>query len=400
MDLISGYPFWLIKSGLPFDYPLLTQDASADVVILGGGISGALMAYHLGEAGVSCIVIDKRTIGLGSTCASTSLLQYEIDVPLSDLQKKIGDDDAVKAYRLSSDAIDKLEEIAARIGFNGFHRKQSLYFSAGKKDVNFIKEEFRVRKESGFDVELLDRRQIQESFFIDAPAAILSSQAAETNAYAFTHALHQYNISKGVKVFDRTDAVQIDHSAGGVEIVTNRGHRLRTGKLIYANGYEAVNYVHEKIVSLTSTYAICSEQMLPGTLGMNPGALYWNTDVPYLYMRNTPDQRLIIGGRDEPFYNPEKRDKLLAKKAKLLSRDCKRLLDIDFKMEFAWTGTFGATKDGLPFIGPYKKLPNSYFALGFGGNGITFSLIAAAFLTDMVKGIKNDSLKLFAFSRT
>ena len=127
--------------------------------------------------------------------------------------------------------------------------------------------------------------------------------------------------------------------------------------------------------------------------------LCWNTADPYLYLR-TNDRRIIIGGRDEEFYNPNQRDALLPKKTKQLIVDFKKLFpDVDFKYEFAWTGTFGATKDGLPYIGKYKPLPNSFFALGFGGNGITFSLIAAKIITDIILGKQNKDAAIFSFSR-
>ena len=79
MNLKSGYPYSLIKNGLVEEYPKLQQDKTTDDIIIGGGISGALTAYHLTSAGLSCIVADARRIGLGSTCASTSLLQHEQD---------------------------------------------------------------------------------------------------------------------------------------------------------------------------------------------------------------------------------------------------------------------------------------------------------------------------------
>ncbi len=72
---------------------------------------------------------------------------------------------------------------------------------------------------------------------------------------------------------------------------------------------------------------------------------------------------------------------------------------ISFIPEFSWTGTFGATKDGLPYIGSYKKLKNSYFALGFGGNGITFSLVAAEIILGELLGKKNPNASLFSFTR-
>src|SRR5690606_31055843 len=121
--------------------------------------------------------------------------------------------------------------------------------------------------------------------------------------------------------------------------------------------------------------------------------LIWNTADPYLYVRTTPDNRVLVGGRDEDFSDPVKRDKLIDKKTKQLTKDISKLFpNLDFKPEFSWTGTFGATKDGLPYIGPYKKLPNSYFALGFGGNGITFSVIAAQIIKDILEGKENKDI--------
>ena len=69
MELVAGYPYWLIKNGLLYQYPKLLENAKTRVAIIGGGISGALTAYYLIKAGIENIVVDGRTIGLGSTCA-------------------------------------------------------------------------------------------------------------------------------------------------------------------------------------------------------------------------------------------------------------------------------------------------------------------------------------------
>jgi glycine/D-amino acid oxidase-like deaminating enzyme len=400
MNLSSGYPYWLIKDGLPFQYPRLESDLDTNVLIMGGGITGALMGYHLAKAGIECTIVDGRTIGMGSTCASTSLLQYEIDVPLVELKDKIGIDDAVRAYKLCEESIAMLGNIAVAINFTDFNYKKSLYYAASKKDVAMLKSEFDIRQQHGFDVRWLDAAAIQQEFGFDAPGAILSGVAAQTNAYAFAHALHQYSKSNGVKIFDRTAIKNIKHKESGVQVTTEDGFIIKANKLIYANGYEAVNYIDKKIVKLHSTYATASEHSNRDKQFWNDNVLIWNTDDPYLYMRTSYDGRIIIGGRDEKFYDPEKRDELLPGKVKKLAKDFNKLFpSIPFKPEFSWAGTFGITKDGLPFIGNYKKLPNSLFALGFGGNGITFSLIAAEILTDIISGKENKDARIFSFER-
>jgi glycine/D-amino acid oxidase-like deaminating enzyme len=400
MNLKAGYPFWLIKDGLPHTYPQLVQNLKTDVLVMGGGISGALVAWQLIKKGIGCVVADARTIGLGSSCASTSLLQYEIDVPLSVLQRQVGLDDAVKSYQLCRQAIHNLAQIAAEIGFKDFEYKQSLYYAAYKKDLNFIKEEYAIRKKHGFNVKLLDNNSIRKTFQFDAPAAILSEDGAQTNAYQFAHHLFQAGIKKGLHVYDRTKICKIDHQQKRVVVTTENGYSISANKMVYANGYEAVEYIKKSIVQLHSTFVTISENIDIGRPFWNNDTLIWNTADPYLYLRTTSDNRIIVGGRDEDFYNPAKRDKLILPKAKQLSADFKKLFpNKEFKSEFNWTGTFGSTKDGLPYIGTYPPLANSYFALGFGGNGITFSQIAAEIITDLIQNKSNSDLDIFSFDR-
>jgi glycine/D-amino acid oxidase-like deaminating enzyme len=400
MNLKSGYPFWLIKAGLPFDYPVLSQNKKTDVVVMGGGISGALVAWQLVKKGFDCIVVDARTIGLGSSCSSTALLQYEIDTPLSELQHKVGLDKAVRAYHLCRQSIYELGEIAKEVGFTEFEYKQSMYYAAHKKDVKFLNNEFTIRKKNGFKVSLLAQAEIKKDFGFNAPAAILSKDGAQTNAYLFAHYLLQSGLKKGLKVYDRTEIVKISNHPKKVILTAQTGYSITAKKIVYATGYEAIKYINKPIVKLLSTFATISENMQEQRPFWNKDVLLWNTANPYLYMRTTKDNRILIGGRDEDFYNPARRDKLVVPKAKQLSADFKKLFpDISFKSEFNWAGTFGSTKDGLPFIGTYKPLANSYFALGFGGNGITFSQIAATIICDKISGKINNDEDIFSFSR-
>lgn len=399
MNLKSGMPFWLIKDGLPFTFPKLDKNIETDVVIIGAGISGALVRYYLLNAGIECTMIDSRTIGLGSTSASTSLLQYEIDTPLHKLIEMVGKKDAERAYQLCDYAIGELGKIAKRLDIDEFENKKSLFYAAYKKDIPMLKKEFEARKQAGFDVKFLSEKQIEKDFGFKAPGAILSNHGAQTNSYAFTHKLLQFKKGKDLNIYDRSPVVKIDTKKNGAVLETETGFTIKAKKVIYATGYEVVEFIDKKIVDLKSTYATISEQYNEKKFWKDE-VLIWNTADPYLYMRTTPDGRILVGGRDEDFHDPDKRNKLIAKKTKQLVKDVNKIFpELNFKSEFSWVGTFGATKDGLPFIGAYDKLPNSYFALGFGGNGITFSLIAAEIIRDLIQGKTNDDAKIFSFDR-
>jgi glycine/D-amino acid oxidase-like deaminating enzyme len=400
MNLKTGLPYALIKNGLVAEYPKLLANKKTDVVIMGGGISGALTAYHMVSKGISCMVVDARSIGLGSSCASTSLLQYEIDIPLHKLAHQIGEAKATRCYKLCEQAIEKLFTIANTIGFTDIQHKKSCYYAAAKKDTAMLQQEFTMRKKAGFKVRWLDEKELLKKVAFTAPAAILSKTGAQTNAYMFTHALHQYAIRKGAEVYDRTEITAIEHKTKGVVLKTKEGFTIHSKKLVYATGYEVVKYIKKPFVKLQTTFAVISEPLYVKRPYWSEDMLLWNTANPYLYLRTTTDNRILIGGRDDNFYTPIIREDRLASKSKDLVKDFKKLFpEIPFVAEFSWAGTFGSTHDALPFIGTYHKLPNSYFALGFGGNGITFSLIAAEIIVAHLTGKNNPDAGLFSFER-
>jgi glycine/D-amino acid oxidase-like deaminating enzyme len=399
MNLRSGLPYFLLKRGLPFNYPKLESSINTHVAIIGGGISGALMAHHLTEAGVECVLVDGRSIGMGSTSASTSLLQYEIDVPLTKLTELRGHSDACRSFELCKDAITSIGSIAKRFGIDYFQQRKSLYFAANKKDITFIEQEYKLRKKAGFNVELMYRDDITNTFGFASDVAILSHHGAQIDAYTFTHDLLQHGIKKGLRVFDRSMITRILYSGSTIKLKTENGNTITASHLVNATGYEVVNFIRKKIVRLLSTYAVISEHLERHPFPLRNDTLFWNTANPYLYM-TALDGRIMIGGRDEPFYNPTRRDNLIKNKSAHLVRDFKKLLPhIPFIPEFRWAGTFGSTQDGLPYIGTTGNRKNVFYALGFGGNGITFSEVGAQIITDLVRGRQNADARLFAFDR-
>ena len=400
MNLKSGYPYSLVKNGLCFEYPKLEKDLRTDVLVLGGGISGALTAYELSKAGIKTVVLDGRSIGLGSTCASTGLLQYEIDVPLTKLSVMIGKHQALRAYKLNKNSISELGGLAKEIGLKDFRYKKSLHVASRKKDWLPMMAEFKLRAKSGFPVHLLSVQEVNKTFGFPSNGAILSDLAGETDAYLFTHYLHQYNMKQGVEVFDRSRAIKVDNRARGVKLVTAEGFIVRASKLVYATGYEAVREISKPIVKFRSTYAVICEPASDPRPYWKHDALIWNTSDPYLYLRTTADNRIIIGGRDSETTSYNAMHKNLPAKSRQLKKDFNKMFPlISFNPEFSWAGLFGSSPDGLPYIGSLPGKDNCFFALGYGGNGITFGQIAARIICDLVKGKKNRDAAIFSFNR-
>ncbi len=399
-DIRTESPFWLMKNGYLENYTSLSEDIKADFVIIGGGISGALLGHSLIQKGASVVVVERRHIAMGSTSASTALLQYDIDRMLCELIDLLGEKTAVRAYTLSLKALVDLEKIASKLKIDTeFEGRSSIRFAKYKKDVLPIEQEFDARRRHSFEVELWDEKKVEAHFPFSAPAALYTRPSAIADPYRLTHALLQDSIKMGAKVFDKTAVDNIERLPKSVVVHTSNGNKIRAKKAIIACGYESVNYIPLKLSSLSSTYALVSEPMLDKDVWFE-NCSFWNTSDPYTYGRTTKDNRIIFGGQDEPFYDPARRDKLLGAKTEKLAKQFVMMFpDLPFKVDYSWAGTFIETEDGLPYIGTIKQLPHTYFALGYGGNGITFSQLAADILSDLLLGKKNNDAEIFSFDR-
>lgn len=400
MDIRSNEPFWLVKNGIIHAYPSLREDLDCEVLIVGGGITGALMAHACVKKGYDTVLIDKREIANGSTSATTSMLQYEIDVPLYKLKEKIGEPGAVASYRACRDAIYRLEDLVKEIGSScGFERKESVYFAGSSRDAKWLKKEYEARAAAGFDVKWLGRELLRDVYGLEAEAAILSKDGASIDAFCLAHDLLHFNSQRGLRVFDKTELRKIKYEKEHARLVMDTDAVIRAGHVIYCTGYETQRMLPQKVVNLKSTYAMISEKD-ERHAEVCRRTLFWNTDKPYLYMRTTDDGRMLVGGEDESFKNAVKRDLLIGRKRDKLLKTLKKYLpDAAFIDDFCWAGTFGETKDGLPYIGPHPKFPRSYFLLGFGGNGITFSMIGADMIIEMMDGASGELAAFFRFGR-
>jgi glycine/D-amino acid oxidase-like deaminating enzyme len=168
--------------------------------------------------------------------------------------------------------------------------------------------------------------------------------------------------------------------------------------LVFATGYEFPEFVPLDGHRLLSTYAIATR---PQPRRLWPGeVMIWEASDPYLYCRRTSDGRAIIGGEDEPFVDEASRDGLLSEKAARLAEKTSALLPrLDARPVHRWTGTFGASETGLPTIGTVPGCDNVWAVLGYGGNGIVYSRMAAEIIRSALAGRTDPDADLFAFRR-
>jgi len=398
MNLRSDLPFWLVRNGLTAVYPGLERDSHCDALVVGGGISGALLAHELSSRGIDTILADRRHAAFGSTSASTGLLQYEIDTPLEKLIRLVGKAQAERAYLLGVEAIGRLEKLAGKN--TGFSRRPSLMLARNQSGLVGLRNEFKARAAAGLRVEWLGSTELKAAYGISRPGAIRSLDAAEVDPYRLTHRLLLRAAAKGARIYDRTEVKRYSHEKSGIRAYTAKGAAIRARRVFFATGYETQEFLPKDIVQISSTYAFVSEPVADMSWWKDR-TLLWESGEAYLYARSADDTRILVGGADDDTPDAELRDARVEGKARKLVRDFKRMVPAaaDLDVAFAWAGAFGHTKDGLAYIGAYEAFPGGYFALGYGGNGITFSQMASRILADLFEGRKNADAAVFAFER-
>ena len=395
----SREPYWLLRNGIGAAGPSLDRSIDCDVAIIGAGITGALVADALIETGLRIAVLDARDIAQGSTSASTALLQYEIDTPLTELTRLLGADKALRAYTACARSFQMLESrMPELLVLADFGRRESLYLAADESAVAELRVEYAARQAIGLNVSWLEAGELQRRFGCRRPGGILSALGAQVDPFRLARALFQGAARHGAKIFARTKVVAIDEAGIAFQLRTEGGQTVNAAHVIVCAGYESLGFLERKVADIHNTFALVTE---PVGERATRSPLIWENSRPYLYVRGTNDGRLIVGGEDVPFKSAVAREALLPRQIGRLAAKYADLFGTELPpVAYSWAGSFAETADGLPFIGAVPGMnPRLQFALCYGGNGITYSVHAGEMIRARIEGRAHELDDVFGFER-
>ncbi len=367
--------------------PRLEHHLTADVVVVGAGITGITTAYLLARSGKKVVVLEKNTITSGDTNFTTAFLSYAIDLPFTVLVKKYGKSTAQKIVQALRDTVAGTESLSRREAINCDFRSTPLsLLAADVRGEETIANEAVAAHALGLPAFMLRQKFGQRYFH-----GVRYEENAAFNPIAYLRTLVKRAQSLGVQFFEHSEMVKYAETAQGVMCETASGKVLAKFLVVATHG----NRDFAAYLRPIQTYVIAAH-VPSGTL---PLALLVDTAQPYHYLR--VDQlgdhdRIIVGGEDRDLAtigDPLPRyDALEAYLHTIIGIAA-------FTISHRFSGLVYESSDGLPLIGPRHAGSHVLLATGFGGDGMVFGTLAAHLNRDIILGRANPLLPHFLPSR-
>lgn len=356
------------------DYHRSLPAGTIDVAVIGGGITGLATACSLQKNGRNCVLIESHTLGFGTTGGTTAHLNSFFDSPYHSIEKNFGEDVSKLIFQAADEAIRSIEINAREFNIPcNFEYKNAWLFAKDRRQSDELEVIVKASEKAGLKISYSDTNIVPRPF---KKAAIIANQAQ----------FHPVEYIFGLaKAFEEAGGIILQHcmmesfdDEQVVSIKTSKG-TLRTRNVVFAMHIPpTVNLLHLRCAPYRS-YAIAVQLESDGY----PDGLAYDMDKFYHYYRTqviSGEKYLIFGGEDHKTGHdpePEKHFKNLEN----YLREEFAIRSVNYK----WSSQFFEPIDGLAYIGHFPgHADNVYVATGFGGNGMTYSHIAAKLISDMV----------------
>jgi glycine/D-amino acid oxidase-like deaminating enzyme/nitrite reductase/ring-hydroxylating ferredoxin subunit len=345
-----------------------------DVVIVGGGMTGITTAMLLQKSGKRCLVAESYTLCFGTTGGTTAHLNTFFDTPYNTIQRDFGTEGAQTAAKAARQALDLVKENVQTYNIDcGWAEKNGYVYAQTEKQVMQLEDMLKASMDAGVAVGYSGTIPVP----IEFQKAMVYPGQAQFHPTQYVMALAKAFEEAGGVILQncRVETVKEEEP---LEIETNMGV-LKSEKLIWATHIPpGINLLHFRNAPYRS-YAMAV------TLkdGNYPSDLAYDMYDPYHYYRTQEvagKKYLIAGGEDHKTgHEPNTEKCFLSLEAYL-----RNYFDID-EVAYKWSSEYFEPSDGIAYIGHLPGASdNVYVATGYGGNGMTYSHIAARTLHDLI----------------
>jgi len=362
----------------------LDRNLTTDIVIVGGGITGILVAYTLARSGKKVVVLESKRLLSNATVRTTAFLTHILDTDLGELIDMFGKGAARLIWQSHKKAIDEIEKIIVQEDIKCEFKRCSNYIIANSQnEAEDLHTELRAIKQIGLKASFGQKNLgIKHSGYLEI------KEQAKFHPVKFLEEIIKLAESRGVQFFENTEVNEI---TGTSKVRAKTKKFVVTADYAITATYDPLNNPKETFAKKGMYKSYVFEVEIPH--GKIPEALYEDMQNPYHYFRidkGNKHDRMIIGGEDNRMeIAVADRKNFVA-----LRNYLKELLGKNkYKITVQWTGPILEPSDGLALIGQFR--PRQFIATAFSGNGMTYAMISAILICDLILKKSNPWKKLY-----
>ncbi|WP_162006395.1 NAD(P)/FAD-dependent oxidoreductase [Bradyrhizobium betae] len=371
------------------DFPVLSGEHQADVVIIGAGYTGLSAAHHVAKDGLAPIVLEANRPGWGASGRNGGVITAKFRLSFREIDAAHGRAMAKRMYEIAHESTDIVEELVSEFGITSANLTRTGQVKAAHNETTLkaaIDEANWMTREMGSaEVRILDKQGVRDETGSDIfVGGVLNPGSGGIHPLNYLRGLADGVARRGVPVFQQSPVIRLRREKDGIVAETPQGMVRAKQAIIATNSYSDLtgetSHLQRTLIPFRS--AMVATEQLPRNLAgklMPTGRTYTETKRMMRWFRMV-DNRVIFGGRGA--FGKQDSEAAFDALRKAMVGIFPDLADVP--LAYRWSGLVAMTLDSVPHIGRLDD--RTLFSVGYNGAGVAMSSLMGRYLAAFVRG--------------
>lgn len=373
------------------------------MVVVGGGMAGAMSAYACAAAGFKVILLEAERIGAGGSGRATGLMSGETGDAYRDVESRHGKRLARSVFEAMESAPRELAATAKRLGIRAdvAVTNQLRILGAGQPD-KLLRRESAAREGTKLDAAWLAPGAVARLTALETAGAMRLPDGGFADPFKLTLGFLNAAVKKGVKVYERSRVKKITFTRKTATAFLDGGAITTTHLAICTGEPTSLFKPLKRHLRHEDRYAVLTEP-LPAPVRAELGqrtAILSDTETPPHHLYFTHDHRALFAGADQKRPADRLRDKTLIQRTGQLMYELSRLYPAisGARPEYGWDVPLAHSVDGVPYAGSHRNFPFHHFAFGTLHDPAR-AFLASRIILRSIQGTTTKDDEYFSFAR-
>ena len=376
---------------------------TADVVIVGGGLTGCAAAYMCANAGLTTILLEQDRIGQARTGRGGGLLTPQPGPSFREVAAAHGVKSARRVFEAWRRGALEGAALLRRLRISCALDPRDTIAAVRRDEEKLLRRELDARREAGLDAVWLTQRQVQQRMRVEAAGALKTGDGFALDPYRACVGLVAAAAARRAACFERSRVQKVTFTRRHADVIA-AGGKIRTKKVIVATGTATAEFrALQRHFWRREAYFVLTARM-PAAMRRQIGdarGVLTDLHMPPRHVRWVGDDRLMIAGGDQNETPPQKRTAVVLQRTNALMYELLKMYPAIYGLqpEYGWDASYGQSADGLMYIGAHRNFPHHVFALGDRAVSVTGAFVAARILLRAVQETPDPADEVFSWTR-